>query len=290
MARQGARRQIRAMPSRALAPAVLVALLALLPGPAGAQERPFPYELGKRDAVLAPLGLGLTLLAEQIVDTRGLSVSELAAYGPDDINPFDRPAARNWSPTWDDRSDWGRDALVVGSVLASFAPQVARGRVGNTVTLGALFAESYLLLAGSTRTVKRLAGRERPYLHNSGLSPEARLGVARDEGDAFESFWSGHAAAAFVTATLLSTVYQDVHGRSRTSDLLWASSLSVAAFTGYARVAAGKHYPSDVIVGAAVGSAIGVLVPRMHRRRGPASATVSASPAGIVVRIPLGGR
>lgn len=269
--------------------ASLLLLLALLPGSARAQERPFPYELGKPDLVLAPVGLGLTLLAEQLVDTRGLSVAELAAFRPEDINPLDRPAARNWSPSWDDRSDRGRDALVLASVVGSFAPQVLRGRVGNTVTLGAIFAESYLLLAGSTRSVKRLTDRGRPYLHNDALSPEERLETARGEKDAFESFWSGHAAAAFVTATLLSTIYQDVHGRSRGSDLLWASSLSLAGFTSYARVAAGKHYPSDVLVGAAVGSVIGVLVPRMHRRGSPGSATVSVSPTGVVVRLPWRG-
>lgn len=286
VARQEAAPQISGMHRRV---ASLLLLLALFPGSARGQERPFPYALGKPDLVLAPLGLGLTLLAEQLVDTRGLSVAELAAFSPDDINPFDRPAARNWSPTWDDRSDRGRDALVVGSVLASFAPQVLRGRVGNTVTVGAIFAESYLLLAGSTRSMKRLVGRERPYLHNDEISPEERLETARGEGDALESFWSGHAAAAFVTATLLSTIYQDVHGRSRGSDLLWASSLSLAAFTSYARVAAGKHYPSDVLVGAAVGSAIGVLVPRLHRKGSALAGGLSVSPGGVVVRIPWKG-
>ena len=41
--------------------------------------------------------------------------------------------------------------------------------------------------------------------------------------------------------------------------------MSVAALTAYARVAAGRHFPSDVIVGAVVGAAIGHLVPRSHR-------------------------
>jgi membrane-associated phospholipid phosphatase len=45
----------------------------------------------------------------------------------------------------------------------------------------------------------------------------------------------------------------------------------VAALTGYLRIAGDKHYMSDVLTGAAVGSAIGYMVPRLHRHvTGPA--------------------
>ena len=39
----------------------------------------------------------------------------------------------------------------------------------------------------------------------------------------------------------------------------------MAALTAYGRVAAGRHFPSDLIVGGIVGAAIGHLVPRSHR-------------------------
>jgi membrane-associated phospholipid phosphatase len=110
--------------------------------------------------------------------------------------------------------------------------------------------------------------------------------AAHDPRDARQSFFSGHASAAFALATLLSTVYADVHGPSSTSDALWAASLSAAALTGFARVKAGMHYPSDVLVGAAVGAAVGRLVPALHRADRDAPARVSMGPSGLIVRVP----
>ena len=49
-------------------------------------------------------------------------------------------------------------------------------------------------------------------------------------------------------------------------DLTFNQKFQIA--TDDARVAAGRHFPSDVIVGAIVGSAIGHLVPRSHRLGG----------------------
>lgn len=277
------------MPTIRALPFLLAALLAS-PGPGTAQARPFPYELRRGDAVLLPAGVGLTLLGQRMDGAEPLTPAQVAALTPADVNPFDRGAARRWSPTWARRSDVSRNVLAAAAGLVSFAPLVADGAWEDAGTLATLFVESSLLVAGATYTVKRLVGRKRPYMHNDGLTVEHRLELLREDDEgAFESFYSGHAAAAFASASLLSTVYADVHGRSATSDLLWASSLSVAAFTALARVRAGKHYPSDVLVGAVVGTAVGVVVPRLHRKDEPIAPSASASPVVLVFRLPLGG-
>jgi membrane-associated phospholipid phosphatase len=46
-------------------------------------------------------------------------------------------------------------------------------------------------------------------------------------------------------------------------------SFAIAASVGFLRYRAGRHYPSDIIVGAAVGSAIGYFIPMMHRKENP---------------------
>jgi membrane-associated phospholipid phosphatase len=59
--------------------------------------------------------------------------------------------------------------------------------------------------------------------------------------------------------------------------------LGTAAAVGGLRIAAGKHFPTDILAGAAVGSLVGYLVPRLHLRRGPFSrkpeATLAAARA-----------
>jgi membrane-associated phospholipid phosphatase len=54
---------------------------------------------------------------------------------------------------------------------------------------------------------------------------------------------------------------QHLPHRQRNALLLYAGALSVASL----RVAAAKHFPTDVIAAAALGSGIGWLVPTIHR-------------------------
>lgn len=68
------------------------------------------------------------------------------------------------------------------------------------------------------------------------------------------SFPSGHTAIAFTNAALLYYEYKD-------SNIWYASSgYLFAAATGVLRVANNKHYTSDVLTGAGIGIASGILV------------------------------
>jgi membrane-associated phospholipid phosphatase len=52
------------------------------------------------------------------------------------------------------------------------------------------------------------------------------------------------------------------------SPLPWAVlgvGLAASTFVGIARVEAGKHFPSDVIGASAIGGALGVLIPAVHK-------------------------
>jgi undecaprenyl-diphosphatase len=70
------------------------------------------------------------------------------------------------------------------------------------------------------------------------------------------SFPSGHAASAFACAT----------GVSRSLPQAAPTVLPLAATVAYSRVHTGVHYPSDVVVGATVGTASGLLAASAVRR------------------------
>jgi hypothetical protein len=57
-----------------------------------------------------------------------------------------------------------------------------------------------------------------------------------------------------------------------------------ASATGYLRIAADRHYLTDVLVGAAIGGAVGWAVPRLFDRRPPSDpeATALRSPPPVV--------
>jgi membrane-associated phospholipid phosphatase len=52
----------------------------------------------------------------------------------------------------------------------------------------------------------------------------------------------------------------------RSEPLVWLVGLTSASATGYLRIAADRHYLTDVIGGAVLGAAAGLTVPLLMRR------------------------
>ena len=63
--------------------------------------------------------------------------------------------------------------------------------------------------------------------------------------------------------------------------------MSTAALVAYAGVAGGVHFPTDVIMGAAVGSALGYLVPMLHRSTTDSALSLSIGPTAVGIRLSL---
>jgi membrane-associated phospholipid phosphatase len=109
----------------------------------------------------------------------------------------------------------------------------------------ALFiGETFLASAFVTIASKSIIKRDRPYVTHPSIQP---LSV---EGS--YSMPSGHTSSAFATATSLSMAFPKWY--VVVPSFVWASSV------GYSRMHLGVHYPSDVLVGALVGSGSAVLM------------------------------
>jgi membrane-associated phospholipid phosphatase len=90
----------------------------------------------------------------------------------------------------------------------------------------------------------------------------------RTAPEAGGSFYSGHTNSAFVgisvLATLLPARYPRIH-----PGWLWAGGGLAAASVGTLRMMAGKHYPTDVVVGACMGSLFGWGFATWHLKSKP---------------------
>ena len=98
--------------------------------------------------------------------------------------------------------------------------------------------------------------------------PERRyregLSCSPTDDDAYLSFFSGHTATtAALSATATYMAFREDDGGSRGAFTL-AGGLALTGFVAAERMRAGKHFPTDVLTGAAVGAAVGVLVPHLH--------------------------
>ena len=114
--------------------------------------------------------------------------------------------------------------------------------------------------------------------------PLARFGAPgrEPELDDNTSFFSGHTSLTFALAVSAGVV---AHQRDYALEpLIWASGLTLATATGYLRIAGDKHYLSDVVVGAAMGAAFGLIVPRWFHcdALGPDLA-VTPTPNGVAI-------
>lgn len=180
-------------------------------------------------------------------------------YDAADLFVWDRPFAGTWNPRAALASDWmsglGAAPLVLGAV--SWKKGKITGADFGTQAL--MLYEVLALQSGINLTVRSLRVWPRPFT----LGGEG--GEERSEGQAAGSFYSGHSSAAFAIAVFGSIWFGEVYPDSRWTPWVWAGSLTTATVVAALRVAAGKHYPSDVMVGAAVGSLIGWAVPALHR-------------------------
>lgn len=184
-------------------------------------------------------------------------------------------AARRWS-----------DGLITGLSLAPLAVFAAAdgwetGSAREAMLTDLLIvAQAESLNVALNTVVKHAAGRKRPLTYDRHWSE-----AERTSADASLSFYSGHSASAFALATATSRVFMLRHPDSDWMVPLWVGSEALAATTAVLRVEAGKHFWSDVAVGALVGSAIGWVVPEMHRTKAGSEAEVSpvVTPGGAAV-------
>jgi len=237
--------------------AVAVALAVAAPAPAPAQPPPLDLRLD------LPLSLGLTggalsgVLASLLLEGE-LAPGSCRICGSNGLDTAARDALL-WRNTG--AASRASDALLLGVPLAagglllatSFSAGGARTAAEDALMVGE--AVSVVLLAN--QVAKYTFGRVRPYAWADG-------GPAQGS-EAYLSLWSAHTSATFATATAAATVAR-LRGYP-----VWPWILGVglagAATCGWLRVAADKHWATDVLAGAAVGSLVGVGLPLLLHGR-----------------------
>lgn len=133
--------------------------------------------------------------------------------------------------------------------------------------------------------MKFTVGRERPFVHVLPADEKSRTAHPSDNN---LSFFSGHTTLAFAVATSSGTI-ASMRGY-RLAPAVWAAGMSLAALSGYLRIAGDRHYLTDVLAAAAVGSAFGVGVPLLfHAPRSENAATLRFQPLGSSVGLAWGG-
>lgn len=150
-----------------------------------------------------------------------------------------------------DRSSYPLFLLIPAGAVTAGAAGFGTYTLEQGFEVAGAAVGSYLLMEGTKRTVKRL----RPY-QTEGLADIVyyRGTTEAPESDSY-SFPSGHATLAFVSATSLSLQHPKWY--VIVPAYAWASGVALS------RVWNGVHYPSDVAVGAVLGTGVAILAHRL---------------------------
>lgn len=252
----------------AIVPAIAL-VLTLRAGNAGAEAAPDRY----RSAAYYSIHGSATLL---------LSASALLARGArglepgwdSDTFPGDRSVRDNYALSAAVSSDIGLSLVLANPVAAQFGLGIGK----HSLNAGLVYTEALALNLALNSVTKVLVARPRPStyrLREAGAVPDLEW---------FVSFYSGHASTAFAAALSGSYLFAEGTNDREARYVFWATELGLAAATSTLRVRAGKHYYSDVVLGALIGTAVGVFVPLIHgAQRRPGPGEYLAGGAGILL-------
>ncbi|MCP9235912.1 phosphatase PAP2 family protein [Lewinella sp. JB7] len=228
-----------------------------------------PYYLSlKRDLVYGTAAAGSVALGSLLRSrTPDIVLSDLELGS---IPSFDRIATEFSSAAARNLSDYGLYASAALPGLLLLGPETRR----DAPKIGLLFAQTMLLNQGLTDIVKSSAKRPRPYVFDENLDPATVI-----RGNDRAAFLSGHTSTSAAAGFFFARVFSDYYPDSRLKPFAWILGAGFPALTGYLRIRAGQHYPSDVLAGYTLGALIGYAVPALHRKP-PGRRRMSLVPAG----------
>jgi membrane-associated phospholipid phosphatase len=147
---------------------------------------------------------------------------------------------------------------IVGTSLVYVVGSVRHDHSMADVGLHSM--EAILVTNVITTTTKMVAGRARPYLdptrpHDFQLFRGLR-------GNDYQSFPSGHTSTAFAVASALTAEAGQWRPGSRY--IVGGVTYTLATMTGASRIYNERHWASDVVAGAAIGTLTGLAVVRWN--------------------------
>lgn len=199
-----------------------------------------PYHFDQADITMAGIiitmtGASLSLdnrLREDVLKTQNSQLDKITYWG----EKFGRPVY----------------ASILSGLLYSSGLLFNKKHLRET---GQILAEAMLCTGFYTQILKVTLGRARPYTGDGNTD----IDLFEFEFDSNEnSLPSGHTSIAFTVAAVLSERIDNIY----TSIALY----SLASLTAYQRIYDDKHWLSDTILGAAIGTVIGLKIVKLHEK------------------------
>jgi membrane-associated phospholipid phosphatase len=163
------------------------------------------------------------------------------------VIPFDRKLEDHWQGVIKGRQNLGNIGVYSLIGISALTGLIFPGEGRNGWDESWTVAEAFLCSYVTTSVLKSSVHRLRP-------------------GHGTNSFPSGHSAMSFTAATLIERNLGPYAG---------IPAYLVAAFTAFERVESGRHFPSDIFAGAAIGTLSAGIIDALHWGRTPEGGGIS---------------
>jgi membrane-associated phospholipid phosphatase len=239
---------------------------------AAAQQLPVKYALYKTivekepvytlkpvvDIPLTAAAAGFTVYGfSKIYSKEASTLQQIQNLKKEDINGFDRWAAGLHSQKAADVSD----LFFYGAMPLPLLLLADKDIRSDGFKITFLYLQAMSLTGVLYTGVPSLVDRYRPLTYSNAVPMEERV-----SGNNRNSFFAGHVALVGTSTFFAAKVFSDYHPDSKLRHVFWGAAAVATATTGYLRHRGGKHFPSDIVVGAAIGTLSGILVPHFHKK------------------------
>ncbi|MEO9873111.1 phosphatase PAP2 family protein [Ekhidna sp.] len=227
----------------------------------------------KKDIAISILCVATSFISIELQDRKAekfqkFQIGSLDQTKIDQINWLDRIVAGRWDLL---AKDNGKALMSIAIYIIPLSLFLFRGGIKERLGLFFIFTQGYILTESVTGIVKGLTERYRPFAYRSlveirQLGMEAKEEFVEDisKYDIENSFFSGDAALTAFSLIFFAYAFQVIYSESKLRKIVWGFMLLGIVIKCYFRTMSGKHFPSDVMVGAVFGSVLAFFIIKLH--------------------------
>ena len=218
------------------------------------------YKLKKPiDIPFTVLGTAWSLYAfTKIYNKDSSTVAQINALKETDVISFNRPGIKHYSPKAFDASNIFFYGSMPLPLLFLFDKDVRK----DAGKIGLLYMEAMAITGVLYSGSAYVHDKYRPLAYN----PDVPM-WKRTRGGAKNSFFAGHVALVGTSTFFMASVYDDYHPHQTITKFFYGAAAAATLATGYLRYRAGEHFRTDIMIGVAVGTLSGILVPHWHKNK-----------------------
>jgi membrane-associated phospholipid phosphatase len=226
----------------------------------------------KREVTIVLFLIGLATLSIKLneVNSSSISTFEMGSLSSSEINFFDRNFAGRWDLV---AKDNGKLLKNVSTYIVPLSLLLVIGNIKNRLSLLFIFTQGYILTESITGIIKGLVNRFRPFAYRSlsdinSLSIDSKEKFMEDivDTDITNSFFSGDASISTFGFIFFAFTYHLFYQDSKYKKLVSFLAVIGTILVCYFRVMSGKHFPTDVAIGAIVGILMAYLIIKIHKK------------------------